>query len=226
MTSLEAEKALAAQRAVAAEVADGMLVGLGTGSTATHAIRAIAQRVAGGLRIEAVGSSLASEALARSLGIDVLAGQTTPRLDLAIDGADEVDPRLVAIKGGGGALLREKVVAAAADRMLVVVDSTKTVDRLGAFPLPIEVLPFALAWVERALEEMGVDATLRVTDGEPATTDQGNYLLDAPLGPIDDPEAIAHRLKQIPGVIEHGLFLTEVDAVYVARGENVEVLSR
>lgn len=167
MADLEAEKALAARRAID-EVENGMLVGLGTGSTMAYAIRELGARVGKGLRIKAVATSSASEALARSLGIELLAGSEVARVDLAIDGADEVDPALNAIKGGGGALLREKIVAASADRMIVIVDSSKPVERLGRFKLPLEVLPFASAWVARSLKNLGLDAGPRMRGGAPS----------------------------------------------------------
>lgn len=226
MANQEAEKALAARRAVE-DVKSGMLIGLGTGTTSVYAIRALADRVADGLSVRAVASSVASHHLAESLGIDVVAGAGVPRLDIAIDGADEVDPDLRAIKGGGGALLREKVVAAAADRMIVIVDSSKTVDKLGRFPLPMEVLPFAAAYVSRALEEFGVAASARLAaDGAPFLTDQNNYVFDAAFHAIDDPRDLAAALDQIPGILEHGLFLTEVDEVMIGRGDHVEIRQR
>lgn len=225
MTDLEAEKALAARRAID-EVETGMLVGLGTGSTMAYAIRELGARVAKGLRIKAVATSSTSEALARSLGIELLPGPDVASVDLAIDGADEIDPALNAIKGGGGALLREKVVAASADRMIVIVDSSKPVERLGRFKLPLEVLPFASAWVTRSLKELGVDVGPRMRDGAPYLTDQGNYIFDAPFNTIDDPASLAAALDRIPGIVEHGLFLTEIDLAMIGRGDQVEIRRR
>ena len=218
------EKALAAARAMP-EVRDGMLVGLGTGSTAAYAVRAIAARVRDGLRITATATSTATEALARSLGIEPVAFERVARLDLTIDGADEIDHQLRAIKGGGGALLREKVVAAASDRMIVIADGGKLVDTLGRHPLPVEVLPFAAASVERALAEFGVPAPRRRSaDGTDYLTDQDAYVYDLAFGTIAHPEAVARRLEGVPGLIGHGLFLGLVDVAYVAEGENVRVL--
>jgi ribose 5-phosphate isomerase A len=225
MPDLEAEKAVAALRALD-EVENGMLVGLGTGSTMAYAIGELGARVAEGLMIKAVATSAVSEALARSLGIELLSGSEVPRVDLAIDGADEIDPGLNAIKGGGGALLREKVVAASADRMIVIVDSSKPVERLGRFKLPLEVLPFASAWVKRALKNLGVDVDPRILDGAPYLTDQGNHVFDAPFNRIDDPTGLAAALDKIPGIIEHGLFLTEIDVVMIGRGNHVEIRRR
>lgn len=222
MPNLDHEKALAAAAAVS-EVKSGMLVGLGTGSTAAHAVRAIAQRIAEGLHMRATATSLATEALARSLNIPLVPFDQLSSVDLCIDGADEIDPHLNAIKGGGGALLREKIIAAAATRMIVIADSSKFVQRLGKFKLPLEVLPFAAAWVEKSVTNLGARvAQRRRPDGTPTLTDQGNLLFDADFGEIAEPAALASRLGTIPGLLEHGLFLTEIDAAYVATGDRVE----
>jgi len=222
----DAEKAAAAEAAVA-DIRDGMLVGLGSGSTAAHAVTAIGRRVAHGLRIECVATSRATEALARSMGLTVRPFEDIARLDLTIDGADEIDPALRAIKGGGGALLREKVVAAASDRVSIVVDSSKPVARLGVFPVPVEVLPFAGAWVRRALAGLGGTATRRQgTDGSPFLTDQGNFIFDTAFGPIEDVPGLALRLSQVAGIVEHGLFLDEIDTVFIGRSGGVDVRRR
>jgi ribose 5-phosphate isomerase A len=222
----DAEKAAAAAAALA-EVRDGMLVGLGSGSTAGHAVKALARRVTAGLRVDCVATSSATEALARALGLPVRPFDDVGRVDLTIDGADEIDPSLRAIKGGGGALTREKVVAAASDRVHIAVDSTKAVERLGRFPLPLEVLPFATAWVDRALRDLGGMPTRRRDgDGSPFRTDQGNYIVDVGFGLIDDPAALAAALSRLPGIVEHGLFLDEIDTVFIGRGGRVEVMRR
>lgn len=223
--SRDDEKRNAARRA-AAMVEDGMRVGLGSGSTSAHAVRAIGERVKDGLRIEAVATSSATQALAQALGIPIVPLGETP-LDLAIDGADEVDATLRMIKGGGGALLREKIVAHAARRFVVAVDASKQVATLGAFPLPLEVLPFALGFVMRTLRDAGRAPRLRVdATGDPVITDQGNHLVDCALGAIDDPEALARALSEIPGVVEHGLFLVEAHVLVVGRGDTVELVPR
>ena len=222
----DAERAAAAEAAVA-EIRDGMLIGLGSGSTAACAVRAVGRRIAQGLRIECVATSRATEALARSVGLTIRAFDDIARLDLTIDGADEIDPALRAIKGGGGALLREKVVAAASDRVSIIVDSRKLVARLGAFPVPIEVLPFAGAWVMRALAELGGTATRRDgADGSPFRTDQGNFICDTAFGPIDDAVGLAAHLARVPGIVEHGLFLDEIDTVFIGRSGGVDVRRR
>jgi ribose 5-phosphate isomerase A len=206
-------KRAAAERA-AALVTDGMRLGLGTGSTAALFIAALAERVRGGLSVVGVPTSEATRAQAEREGIPLTTLDDTPELDLTIDGADELDGGLRLIKGGGGALLREKIVAAASRRMVVIADGSKRVERLGRFPLPIEVIPFGLGATRRAiaaaLERSGVQGELRLrsaANGEPVATDGGHFILDAHLGRIDAPEALAAALATIPGVVEHGLFL-------------------
>jgi ribose 5-phosphate isomerase A len=217
----DTDKALAAAAAVA-EVRDGMLVGLGTGSTATHAIRALGERVAAGLGVRAVATSRASDALARRLGIAMLDFADVPRVDLTIDGADAIDARLFAVKGAGGAMLREKVVAAASDRMVVIADGSKRVAAIGAARVPVELLPFACASLLAAL---GEGATLRMQDGAPYATDNGNWIADCRFA-LDDPGGTAAWLDGIPGVLGHGLFLSEVDAAYIADHGVVSRLER
>ncbi|WP_254513506.1 ribose-5-phosphate isomerase RpiA [Anatilimnocola floriformis] len=227
MPDLAAEKAMAAEHAVA-EIQDGMIVGLGTGSTTAFAIRALGVRVAAGLQIVATATSIATERLARSLAIPLRPFDELSKADLTIDGADEITPALQAIKGGGGALLREKIVAAASTRTIIIADSSKLVSTLGlGFRLPLEVLPFATAFVERSLTELGFAVTQRrQADGTPAMTDQQNYPFDVTVGAIPDPAALAARLAAIPGVLEHGLFLSEIDELFIARGGQVEVILR
>ena len=206
------DKRVAAEAAVA-EIAPGMLVGLGTGSTARFAIDALGRRVREGLAIRAVATSEASERQARGLRIEVLDFAGVERVDLTIDGADEIDDQCRAIKGAGGAMLREKTVAAASRRMVVIADGSKHVAALGAVPVPVEILPFACASVLAAL---GGAPVLRLTDnGEPYRTDNGNWIADVRYD-LDDPPAVAQRLDSIPGVLGHGLFLDEVDAAYIA----------
>ena len=219
------DKRIAAQAAVA-EVRDGMLVGLGTGSTAAHAIAVIGERVAAGLDIVAVATSEASAAMARSFGIRLLAMDDVAAVDLTIDGADEIDARCWAIKGAGGAMTREKIVAAASARMVVVADGSKQVERIGAASLPVEVLPFARSFVTAAVQALGAAVTLRMAGGAPYLTDQGNAVIDARFAAMTDPPAVAGALDAIPGVVGHGLFLNEVSAAYLARGGVVTRLER
>ena len=220
MTQDEA-KALVGKRAVEF-VEDGMAVGLGTGTTATAFIRALGERVAQGLKIRCVASSEASTQLGRSLGMDVMSLEELPELDVYIDGADEVGPGLALIKGGGGALLREKIVASAAKKFVVVVDSTKVVDVLGKFPLPVEVVKMALPLVEKRLEDLGLNPTLRKhKDGSIYLTDENNYILDCSCGEIEEPEVTAAEIRGIVGVVEHGLFLGMTSLALVAGDDGV-----
>jgi ribose 5-phosphate isomerase A len=221
----EARKRAAAHAAVA-EVQDGMLVGLGTGTTAGFAIAALGERVAAGLKIRTVATSLAARHAAEIAGLSVLPFDTLTRLDLAIDGADELDPQLRAIKGKGGAMLREKIVAAAAERMIVIVDAGKHVPRLGRGALPVEVLPFAVAFVSHSIVSLGATVSRRLAGGAGYRTDQGNFILDCRFGAIEDPRALAAALSAIPGLLGHGLFLDEIDAAYVGGSDGVRLLTR
>lgn len=225
MPNLDSEKLIAAVKAVE-EVCDGMLVGLGTGSTAAYAVTSLSNRIRNGLRITAVATSKATEILARRLGVPLIPFQSLSAVDLTIDGADEIDCYFRAIKGGGGALLREKVVAAASHRVIVIADSTKFVTQLGKFPLPVEVVPFATDFVGARLGALGAKVTLRALDGKPFLTDQDNHILDAALDTIPKPIETAAAIAAIPGVVEHGLFLDEIDTMMIARGDTVEVLHR
>ena len=214
MTDAFAVDKRAAAEAAIAEVGDGMIVGLGTGSTAAFAIAALGRRVADGLAVTAVATSLATERDARAVGVPVRDFANIAHVDLTIDGADEVDPECRAIKGAGGALLREKIVARAATRMICIVDSSKLVERLGARPLPLEVLPFARSFVCDAVAALdGVPVLRRGPAGSPALSDQENLLIDCDFGSIADPEGLARALDGIPGVLGHGLFVDEIDAI-------------
>jgi len=219
MVDLEAQKRAAAEAAVA-EVRPGMLVGIGTGSTAAFLIDALGARVRDGLSITTVATSLATEAHARSVGLAPIDMGDVGELDLAIDGVDEIDPAFRVIKGGGGALLREKIVGAAARRMIAIADSSKRVDVLKR-PLPIEVLPFARASVERHLRDLGGTPAVRKQH-----SDQGNLLIDCDFGSLADPAHLAIELSQIPGLLGHGLFLSEIDALYVGTQGGVDCLER
>jgi ribose 5-phosphate isomerase A len=216
----------AAARAAVAEIADGMLVGLGTGTTANFAITALAERVAAGLKVTTFATSLATGRAAEASGLRVLPFDTFARLDIAIDGADELDPQLRAIKGKGGAMLREKIVAAAAERMIVIVDGGKQVTQLGRGPLPVEVLPFAAGFVTQRIERLGAAVSLRMAGDAGYRTDQDNVVLDCRFGPIADPQALSAALSAIPGVLGHGLFVDEIDAAYVGRSDGVVQLTR
>ncbi len=223
MTQDEA-KALVGRRA-AELVEDGMRVGLGTGSTSVMFIKALGERVKAGLKIRCVASSDASEALGRSLGMDVVSLELLPELDIYIDGADEVGPGLALIKGGGGALLREKIVASSAKKFVVVVDSTKVVNVLGKFPLPVEVIKMALPLVMARLEALGLNPKQRFhADGSVYLTDEGNFIVDCACGAIEEPEVTAAEIRSIVGVVEHGLFLGLASVALVAGDEGVREL--
>jgi ribose 5-phosphate isomerase A len=220
MTQQEA-KSLVGQRA-AELVEDGMAVGLGTGSTATAFIQALGARVQQGLQFRCVASSDATHDLAASLGMNVTTLAELPRLDLYIDGADEVDPQLNLIKGGGGAMLREKIVASSARRFICVVDSTKMVQTLGKFPLPLEVIQMALPLVTGKLNELGLNPQQRFhKDGSVYLTDEGNFVVDCHCGSIPDPAKTAESVRHIVGVVEHGLFLGMTDLVLEAGEQGV-----
>jgi ribose 5-phosphate isomerase A len=215
------------------DVREGMKLGLGTGSTARHFVELLGERVRAGLKVVGVPTSEATRAQAESCGIALTTLDDSPQLDLTIDGADEVDPALTLVKGGGGALLREKIVAAASTRMTVIVDTTKWVDTLGSYPLPIEVMPFGLGAtrvaIARALQSAGCPAELVVRqgrDGLAFVTDGGHWIVDAKCGRIPDATSLAARLNGIPGVVEHGLFIGLASKVILADPAGVRVIER
>ncbi|TDF99788.1 ribose-5-phosphate isomerase RpiA [Paenibacillus piri] len=207
-------KQLAAEQAVE-HINDGMIVGLGTGSTAYWAIRSLAEKVSEGLRIRAVASSIQSEDLAKQLGIPLIPFSELEEIDMTIDGADEVDADLNLIKGGGGALLREKILAANSKRLIIIVDESKRVERLGAFPLPVEIVPFAANLTIRRLERLQGKPQIRLANGEPFITDNGNWIADCSFGPIADPAQLHLQLNMIPGVVDNGLFVQMAHQVVV-----------
>jgi ribose 5-phosphate isomerase A len=217
----ENEKELAG-RASIRFVKDGDVVGLGTGSTAVHMVSALAERVKAGLKIVGIPTSVRTRELAASLGIPLTTLDEHPSIDVTIDGADEIDPNLSLIKGGGGALLREKIVASASKKMVVVGDSTKLVPFLGKFPLPVEVIRFALVIVQTKVEALGAAVKLRMDGGKPYVTDEGNHILDCEFGKIADPRLLGRQLSDIPGVVEHGLFVGFASVALIGRGETVE----
>jgi ribose 5-phosphate isomerase A len=217
------EQKRVAGESAAALVEDGMTVGLGTGSTAAHAVRAIGEAVADGLDVRGVPTSLATRALAREAGVPLVELEDVDRVDLAIDGADQVANGDL-VKGGGGAHAREKVVAGMAERFVVVVDPSKLADRLDR-AVPVAVLPDARTAVAGRLRDLGGDPSLRDAarkDG-PVVTDDGHLLLDAEFGTVDDPAGLASDLAAIPGVVEHGLFVDMADEVHVGRPDGATV---
>jgi ribose 5-phosphate isomerase A len=230
--SMDELKRQAAARALD-RVSDGMKLGLGTGSTAKHFVELLGQRVRAGLKVIGVPTSEATRADAERCGIPLMPLDDIDRLDLTIDGADEVDPALNLIKGGGGALLREKIVAAASERMLVIADDSKWVEALGRFPLPVEVVPFGLSVTRRAMErvfaECGLSGQIVVRkggDGHAFVTDGGHWIVDAHLGRIADAPRLSGLLNAIPGVVEHGLFIGLAGAVVLAGVQGIRVVER
>jgi ribose 5-phosphate isomerase A len=211
-----------AGRRAAEYIETGMVVGLGTGSTAEFAIRAIGERVAAGLEVKAIPTSEASAQLAGELGITLTTLEDDPAVDLTIDGADEVDPDLDLIKGLGGALLREKIVASATARQVIIIDPSKLVKKLGTQArLPIEVVPFSWSLVCNRLSERGIEPTLRMQQAEqPFVTDNGNYIIDGrfPEG-IDDAQATDIWLNTLPGVVENGLFVAMTHLVVIGEAD-------
>jgi ribose 5-phosphate isomerase A len=225
LTTQDTEKAAAARKSLE-YVKDGMVVGLGSGSTATFAIQFLGQQVRDGLKIRGIPTSRASGELARSLNIPLTSFDEVSYTDVTIDGADEVGPGLALIKGGGGALLHEKIVAAASRFLVIVADEHKVVERLGRFPLPVEVIPFAAAPAKEQLEAIGAHPVLRAGhDGSPYITDEGNFIFDCHYGEITDPSSVAHTIKSMTGVVEHGLFLKLASVAIVAGPDGARVIS-
>jgi ribose 5-phosphate isomerase A len=216
----------AAGESAACLVKDGMVVGLGTGSTVAWTFRKVGEMVSEGLNILAVPTSYQAEALAIEFGIRLTTLNQYPVLDLAIDGADQVDSNLFAIKGGGAAHTREKVVSCSAKRFVLVAGGSKYANKLNAL-VPMEVLPFAARLVERRMKELGGSPILRqakMKDG-PVITDNGNFMMDVDFGVIDDPQSLAAKLSQVPGLVEHGIF-DNVDELHLARSGTVEIFRR
>ena len=224
--TVDKAKELAALRSLEF-VQDGMVVGMGSGTTATHFIKLLGEKVKQGLKVRGISSSRASEELARSLGIPVIDFHEATEIDVAVDGADEVTHNLDLIKGGGGALLREKIVASASKLFVIVADSRKLVERLGKFPLPVEVITMAAPLVQRKLDALGIRPQVRQTaSGEDYITDEGNLILDCACGEIEDPQKLAAEIRAIVGVVEHGLFLGMANIALIASETDVIELSR
>jgi ribose 5-phosphate isomerase A len=225
------EKAATA-RASLRFVQDGNIVGLGTGSTAAYAVRFLGERVREGLNIRGIPTSVQTGDLATRTGIPLTTLDEIQQLglqpiDVTIDGADEFDAQLRLIKGGGGALLREKIIASASKQVVIIADSSKQVAVLGRFPLPVEVIPFAQSLIAARITALGATVKLRKdTKGNPFISDEGHHILDCSFGQIADPPALARVLSDMPGIVEHGLFINLATVVLVAKGENVTELRR
>jgi ribose 5-phosphate isomerase A len=224
-TQDQAQEKQAAARASVALVESGSIVGLGSGSTATYAIRFLGERVRDGLKIVGIPTSQKTQQLAQQLGIPLGTLDQHPHIDIDIDGADEIDPRLNLIKGGGGALLREKIIASASRRFIVVGDSSKQVAHLGKFPLPVEVIPFAQSLIAKRISALGAQVSLRgAASGNVFVTDEGHHILDCTFGDILDPAALAVKLHAIPGVVEHGLFIGMAEIALIGKDGGVTQL--
>jgi len=206
-------------------VRDGNIVGLGSGSTALYAVRLLGERVRSGLKIRGIPTSNQTRELATSLGIPLTTFDEIQEIDVTIDGADEFDSQLSLIKGGGGALLHEKVVASASRQVVIVADSSKQVPMLGTFPVPVEVIAFAQPFVKKRIEALGASVRLRrQSKGRAFVTDEGHHILDCSFGQIPDAPALARKLSDMAGVVEHGLFIRMASIVLVARGHDVTEL--
>ncbi len=219
------EKKVAGE-AAAALVTGGMTLGLGTGSTVAFFLNALGEKIRQGMKVRGVPTSEQTAALCHALGIELRDIHSVDRLDLTIDGADEIDHQFRMIKGGGGALLREKIVAEISERVAIVVDSTKFVKRLGVFPVPVEVVRFGYQQVRNRLAAMGIAAKLRFTGDDPYTTDNGHYILDCPMGSIHEPEALAAEVKALTGVVETGLFMNHCHTLIIGKGAEAIVRSK
>jgi ribose 5-phosphate isomerase A len=220
------EKQIAARAAVDL-LETGSIVGLGSGSTAAYAMRFLAKRVREGLKIVGIPTSQQTKHLAEQLGIPLGTLEAHPQIDIDIDGADEIDPQLNLIKGGGGAFLREKIIASVSRRFIVIADSAKQVNRLGKFPVPVEVVPFAQSLIKTQIEALGAKVSLRIyAYGNPYVTDEGHHILDCTFGEIADPSALAEKLCHIPGVVEHGLFIGMAEIALIGKAEKVIQLRR
>jgi ribose 5-phosphate isomerase A len=220
------EKEVAA-RASLRYVQEGNIVGLGTGSTAAHAVRLLGERVRAGLKIRGIPTSTATRDLALAAGITLTTLDEFQQIDVTIDGADEFDPQLNLIKGGGGALLREKIIASASKQLVIITDSSKQVATLGKFPLPVEVIAFAEALVAKKIGALGAKVQRRqLAGGKPFITDEGHHILDCHFGQITDPPALARVLSDMPGIVEHGLFIGMASVVLIAEGDNVQEFRR
>lgn len=228
LSPIDKAKFVAAKRAVDF-VQPGMKLGLGTGSTAAWMVRCLGERIREeGLKVTGVPTSSRTAELARAVGVPITSLDDAKWLDLTIDGADEFDPNLALIKGGGAALLQEKIVATASDQMIVIADAAKEVAALGAFPLPVEVIPFGWQTTKALIEELLVsmdvlsrDVTLRMNGDRPLVTDEANYILDLHLRRIGNPRQLSLVLNQIPGVVENGLFIDICDIVVIGHSDGL-----
>lgn len=220
----ELEKELAAKEAVKS-VKQNQIVGLGTGSTAKYVIIELGKMVKDGLKIQCIPTSNQTAELATLHNIPLIDINTVNHIDVTIDGADEFTKEKMLIKGGGGALLREKIVASLTKEEIIIADSGKKVDKLGKFTLPIEVIPFALNYVQLQITSLQGKGKLRMNNGKPFLTDQQNYIIDADFGLIENPPALAEKLNQIEGLVAHGLFIGLAARVIMGEGDSIQVFN-
>jgi len=223
---MDREKAAAAHASLK-YIHDGDVVGLGTGSTAKFVVEGLADMVRAGMKVRCIPTSGRTRDLAASLGITLTTLEQNQHINITIDGADEFDPQLNLTKGGGGALLREKIVASASDKLVIIADSSKQVSVLGAFPLPVEVIPFAETLIAQRITALGAAVKLRMSaDGNPFITDEGHHILDCKFDKIPDLLSLARKLECMPGIVEHGLFIDMADVVIVGKGDDAVELRR
>lgn len=218
------EKAAVGEKAAVDYVKDGMVVGLGTGSTVYYTILKIGEMIKQGMKVQGVATSVQTEKLAEEQGIPLLTLDEVDSIDVAIDGADEIDHYFYAIKGGGGALLREKIIAKASNKFIVVADSKKVVQKLGSFPLPVEVVPFGVRKTESYIQRFGCQTVLRMKGDTPYVTDNGNYIIDCTFDVIADPKQLEKDLNNITGVVENGLFIDMVKDVITINEDKQAIL--
>lgn len=219
------EKQLAAEKSTEF-IENGMILGLGTGSTVLFMLNKLGEMIKQGLKVKCISSSLQTTRIAKNLNIPLINLNEIDIIDLTIDGADEVDYNLNGIKGGGGALLFEKIIATCSNKVIWIVDSFKFVEKLGKFPLPVEVIPFASTHLAKKLDHLGFNPVKRILNGKPFLTDSGNEIIDLYIGKIEDPINLEKQIKMIPGVVEVGLFNNIADMVIIGRENSTEVLSR
>ncbi len=220
------DKRIAAEEAVK-YVKNGMILGLGSGSTVNWMLQKLSERIkAEGLQVQGIPSSKKTEKLALELGIPLIDFSTTTKIDLAIDGADEIDGKLTLLKGGGGSLVREKIVDACAEELIIIADGSKVVEQLGAFPLPVEVLPFGYEVTMKQIKQLGGQTILRKKENQVFVSDNGNYILDCQFGAIEDATALHEKLIQLVGVVDTGIFAGMADKAIIARNGEIEILIR
>ncbi|GEL77697.1 ribose-5-phosphate isomerase A [Tenuibacillus multivorans] len=225
LSDVDLKKKAVGEKAVE-DIQDGMTIGLGSGSTVYWMLKRLGEKVQEGIKVSGVPSSVRTENWAKEFGVPLTDFSEVNRLDLAIDGADEIDPNFNLIKGGGGSLLREKIVNQAADRFVVVADESKLVEELGAFPLPIEVVQFGWELTAKHLESLGCNPELRKKDGDVFVTNNQNYILDCQFNSITEPEKLHEEIKSLVGVVETGLFFNMTNQVLIGEEQGVKVLSR